>query len=61
MRIRKNLLISSVIVVLITVPLLPCFYSAGYQFMFGYPLPYFTIYDYALIMKYFLGEYIYIH
>lgn len=51
MRIRKNLLISSTIVVLLTVLLLPCFYINDSEFMLGYPLPFVTFYNYIPMEK----------
>lgn len=51
MRLKKNLSISSIIVVLLTVPLLPYFYSDGFESKFGYPLPYFTTFNLAPIRK----------
>lgn len=51
MKLRKNLLISSIIIVLLTVPLLPYSYSDGFKFKFGYPLPYFTTFNIPPIRK----------
>ncbi|MCY6372199.1 hypothetical protein [Clostridium ganghwense] len=51
MRLRKNLLIYSIIIVLLTVPLLPYSYSDGFQFKFGYPIAYFTTFNIAPIRK----------
>ncbi|MCY6484825.1 hypothetical protein OW763_10780 [Clostridium aestuarii] len=45
MKIKKNLLISSITIVLLTVPLLPYSYSDGFKFKFGYPLAYFTTFN----------------
>ncbi len=51
MRLRKNLLISSIVTVLLTVPVLPYFYNDGFKVIFGYPIPYFTIFHLPLIRK----------
>jgi len=45
MKIRKKLLYSSIIIVLMTVPLLPYSYGDGYRFRFGYPFSYFSTYE----------------
>ena len=50
MRIRKNLLIS-VVIVLLTVFLLPYSYSDGFRFNFGYPFSYFTTYNLSEPLK----------
>ncbi|XMB85578.1 hypothetical protein RJG79_09130 [Mycoplasmatota bacterium WC44] len=45
MKLRKKLLITSTVIVILTVPLLPCSFSDGIRFKFGYPFSYFTLFD----------------
>lgn len=51
MRLRKNFLISSIVIVILTVFLLPYIYSDGFESIFGYPFPYFTTFNLSPIRK----------
>lgn len=51
MRLRKNFLISSIVIVILTVLLLPYIYSDGFESIFGYHFPYFTTFNLPPIRK----------
>lgn len=51
MRLKKNLLLSSITAILLSVPLLPYSYSDGFRFKFGYPFSYFTTFNIPPIRK----------